>query len=151
MDILALFPAKHLSTISFQLPAVPFPDGAGPAVWVSDVPKGQIGATGTISPNCAFGASQTFTGNVCASLPPPPAPPHPRRGATIPPPLIRRGQGWSIAVPILCFHRHSRFVPQKTSLNNRLSALALPFPDGADPALWVCDVPKGQARADGTI
>jgi hypothetical protein len=48
MDILALFPKKHLSTISFQLAAAPFPDGADPAVRVCDVLKGQIRASGTI-------------------------------------------------------------------------------------------------------
>jgi len=50
IDILALFPKKHLSTIGFQLPAVPFPDGADPALWVRDVPKGQVRADGTICP-----------------------------------------------------------------------------------------------------
>jgi hypothetical protein len=50
IDILALFPKKHLSSISFQLAAVPFPDGADPALWVCDVPKGQIRPDGTICP-----------------------------------------------------------------------------------------------------
>jgi hypothetical protein len=40
MDILALFPKKHLSTISFQLPAMPFQDGADPDVWGLRCPEG---------------------------------------------------------------------------------------------------------------
>ena len=31
------------------------------------------------------------------------------------PPLIRRGQGWLISEPVLCFHRHSRFVLANSS------------------------------------
>jgi hypothetical protein len=38
-----------------------------PTCGVCDVPKGQVRALGTIWPNCAFGASQTFKGTVCTS------------------------------------------------------------------------------------
>jgi hypothetical protein len=38
-----------------------------PVRGVCDVPKGPVRVIGTIWPNCAFGASQTFKGNVCAS------------------------------------------------------------------------------------
>ena len=34
---------------------------------VCDVPKGQVMASGAICPTCAFGASQTFKSNLCAS------------------------------------------------------------------------------------
>jgi len=47
IDILALFATKLLSTISFQIPAAPFPDGADLAVRVCDVPKGQVTPSGT--------------------------------------------------------------------------------------------------------
>ena len=40
IDILALFPKKHLSTISFQLAAAPFRDGADPDVWGLRCPEG---------------------------------------------------------------------------------------------------------------
>ena len=40
IDILALFPKIHLSTISFHLSATPFPDGADPAVWGLRCPEG---------------------------------------------------------------------------------------------------------------
>ena len=39
-----------------------------------------------------------------------PTPPHLRRGAGDSPPW-KRGQGWLTSAPVLCFHRHSRFVP----------------------------------------
>jgi len=39
-------------------------------------------------------------------------PPHLRREPEDSPPRIRRDPGWSISIPILCFHRHSGFVPE---------------------------------------
>jgi len=40
------------------------------------------------------------------------------------PPWIRRGHGWLISAPTLCFHRHSRFVPSFSSLRTRFHAKA---------------------------
>jgi hypothetical protein len=71
MDILALFPKKHLSTISFQLPAMPFPDGADPGVWGLRCPEGTGQADRHNLTEMRLRPSQTFKGNVCASLPPP--------------------------------------------------------------------------------
>jgi len=54
-------------------------------------------------------------------VPPAPTPPHLRRGARKLPSLIRRGQGWLISAPTLCFHRHSRFVPSFFVIPNPVS------------------------------
>jgi hypothetical protein len=40
IDILALFAKKLRSTITFQLPATPFPDDADPGVWGLRCPEG---------------------------------------------------------------------------------------------------------------
>ena len=50
----------HLSPMQVRLPQTPRCE-------VCDVPKGQVGTSGAICRNCAFGASQTFPSNVCAS------------------------------------------------------------------------------------
>jgi hypothetical protein len=52
------------------------------------------------------------------------------------PPWIRRGQGWLIFVPILCFHIHSGFVPP----------IILARGLAQTPKCGVCDVPKGHVR-----
>ena len=42
----------------------------------------------------------------------------------------------------VCFHRHSRFVPSKST--------STPFGLAQTPMCGVCDVPKGQVKANGT-
>jgi len=75
---------------------------------------------------------------------PPPTPPRPKRGVRDSPPWIRRGQGWLISGPVLCFHTHSRFVSQKTSPDNQLAA-----PDYATPG-WRRPRCVGLRRPEGT-
>jgi len=67
IDILALFAQKHFSTIGFKPQPLHSRMAQTPMCRVCDVPKGQVRAIGTIPPNCAFAASQTFKGNVWAS------------------------------------------------------------------------------------
>ena len=56
-------------------------------------------------------------------IPPPPSPPHRGGEPANSPPWIRRGQGWLMSAPILCFHRHSRFVPPFFIVTDSVSRL----------------------------
>jgi len=67
IDISGSFVQILLSAISFQLSAMPVRLAQTPEVGVCDVSKGQVRTSGAIWRPCAFGASQTFQSNVCAS------------------------------------------------------------------------------------
>ena len=60
--ILALFPQKTAFSFQPHKPRVADPD-----VWSLRCPEGTGRASRRLWPTCAFGASQTFKNNVCAS------------------------------------------------------------------------------------
>ena len=73
-----------------------------PTVWGLRCPEGAGSASPAAHAECAFGASQTFKGNVCAS-----------------PGVLYR---------VLCFHRHSRIVRRFFDVRDPISSQGLKVP-----------------------
>ena len=147
MDILALFPAKHLSTISFQLPALPFPDGADPAVWGLRCPEGTGQADRHNLTELRLRRIADVRGQRLRQPPTTVSPSSSEEGRPQFPSLVKEGSGVvDCCTDPLFSWTFSLCSPRNISQQSAFSFQPCHSRMAQTPLCGACDVPKGQGR-----